>query len=234
MFQRLCAQKYSPGLTPPVWHFTPGLLHLGLSILLSYQSHTAPILRIPPRDQQTNGTLGKGLRCLSERTPAAWSSCLPWIEHVYNSLPVVLSCLQCIQKVFTALHFFHILLCYSLIPKWNTFVLFFSQNSTNTTHHNDNMKKFFLNVCKFIKNKKKSHVHNYSQPLLNTLLMHLWHQLQPQVFLNMMPQAWHTYLWAVLPITLCSTSQAPSSWMEIVGAQPFSDLSRDVQSDSSL
>ena len=60
-------------------------------------------------------------------------------------------------------------------------------------------------------------------PLLNTLLMHLWQQLQPQVFLNMMPQAWHTYLWAVLPIPLCSTSQAPSSWMGSVGAQPFSD-----------
>ena len=64
--------------------------------------------------------------------------------------------------------------------------------------------------------------------------MHLWQQLQPQVFLHMMPQAWHTYLWAVLPIPLCSTSQAPSGWMGSVGAQPFSDLSRDVQSDSSL
>ena len=40
------------------------------------------------------------------------------------------------------------------------------------------------------------------------LLVHLWQQLQPQVFLNMMSQAWHTYLWAVLPIPLCSTSSS--------------------------
>ena len=40
------------------------------------------------------------------------------------------------------------LLCYSLIPKWNTFI--FSLKILNTTPHNYNMKKFFLNVCKFI------------------------------------------------------------------------------------
>uniref|UniRef100_A0A8C4S647 Tubulin/FtsZ GTPase domain-containing protein n=1 Tax=Erpetoichthys calabaricus TaxID=27687 RepID=A0A8C4S647_ERPCA len=40
---------------------------------------------------------------------------------------------------------------------------------------------------------EKSHVHKYSQSLLNTLSMHLWQQFQPQVLLNMMPQAWHTY-----------------------------------------
>lgn len=32
--------------------------------------------------------------------------------------------IQCIQKVFTALQFFHILLCYSLIPKWNHLIFF--------------------------------------------------------------------------------------------------------------
>uniref|UniRef100_A0A8C4SGX3 Pre-mRNA processing factor 40 homolog B n=1 Tax=Erpetoichthys calabaricus TaxID=27687 RepID=A0A8C4SGX3_ERPCA len=77
--------------------------------------------------------------------------------------------------------------------------------------------------CKFIKNNKteKSHVHKYSQPLLNTLSMPLWQQFQPQVFLNMMPPAWHTYPWPVSPIPLCSTSQAPLGWMGSVGAQPF-------------
>jgi len=50
----------------------------------------------------------------------------------------------------------------------------------------------------------------------------------------MMLQAWHTYFWAVSPILLCRTSQAPSGWMGSVGAQPFSDLSRDVQTGSSL
>lgn len=90
----------------------------------------------------------------------------------------------------------------------------------------------FANLLK-IKKTKKSHVPKHSQPLLNTLLMHLWQQLQPQVFLNMMPQPWHTYLWAVSHIPLCSTSQPPSGWRGSVGAQPFSDLSRDVQSDPS-
>ena len=78
----------------------------------------------------------------------------------------------------------------------------------------------FANVY-FYFSAKKSHVHKYSQPLLNTLFMHLLQQLQPQVFLNMMAQAWHTYLWAVLPIPLYSTSQAPSGWMGSVGAQHF-------------
>ncbi len=55
-------------------------------------------------------------------------------------------------------------------------------------------KKFVWNLCKFIKNKKKKKkitctAHKYSQPLLNTLLKHLRHQLQPQIFLGMMRQA---------------------------------------------
>ncbi|MBN3309037.1 RFFL ligase, partial [Amia calva] len=79
-----------------------------------------------------------------------------------------------------------------------------------------------------------SHVHKYSQPLLNSLLKHLWHQLQPQVFWSMMLQAWHTYFWAVPPILFCRTSQAPSGWIGSIGAQPFSDLSRDVQSGSNV
>ena len=34
----------------------------------------------------------------------------------------------------------------------------------------------------------------HSQRLLNTLLKQLWQQLQPQVFFNMMLQAWHLFL----------------------------------------
>jgi len=33
--------------------------------------------------------------------------------------------IQSIRKVFTVLQFFHILLCYSLIPKWIKFIIFF-------------------------------------------------------------------------------------------------------------
>lgn len=44
-----------------------------------------------------------------------------------------------------------------------------------------------------------------------------------------MPQAWLTFLWAVSPITLCCTSQAPSGGMKSIGA-----LSIDVQLESSV
>lgn len=42
----------------------------------------------------------------------------------------------------------------------------------------------------------------YSQALLNTLLMHLW---QFHLFLNMTPGVEHTYLWAVSPFTFCNS-----------------------------
>ena len=57
-----------------------------------------------------------------------------WVACMYN--------VQCIRKVFTALHFFHILLCYSLIPKLNKFIFsskFYTQHPIMTT-----WKKFFF------------------------------------------------------------------------------------------
>ncbi len=51
--------------------------------------------------------------------------------------------------------------------------------------------EIFANVLKIKKMKKKSHVHKYSHPLLNALLKHLWHQLQPQVF-----WVWCDKLWS--------------------------------------
>ena len=45
------------------------------------------------------------------------------------------------RQVFTALHFFHILLCYSLIPKWIKLIFFLK--ILHTIPHNDNVKKFF-------------------------------------------------------------------------------------------
>lgn len=43
----------------------------------------------------------------------------------------------------------------------------------------------------------------------SSLLMRLWQQSQLQLFLNMIPQAWYTWF-------RCSTSQAPSGWMESI------------------
>ena len=41
-----------------------------------------------------------------------------------------------------------------------------------------------------------------SDPLLSTLLKHLWQRLQPRVLLGMTLQAWHTCIWGVSPIPL--------------------------------
>ena len=77
-----------------------------------------------------------------------------------------------------------------------------------------------------------SHLHKYSDPLLSTLLKHLWQRLQTQVF-GMTLQAWHTCVWGISLIVLCRSSQALSGWMGSVAAQLFSGLSRDVWLGSS-
>ena len=139
----------------------------------------------------------------------------PFLEHHY-----FLSYwdLQCIQKVFRPLNFSHILLRYSLI-------------NLHTIPHNDKAKAVF---CKCI-NKIKTeilHLHKYSDPLLSTLLKHLWQWLQPRVFFGMMLQAWHTCISGVSPVLLCRSSQALSGWTWSVAAQLFSGLSRDAGSGS--
>lgn len=68
------------------------------------------------------------------------------------------------------------------------FIIFLQIIQTIT--YNDNVKSFFV---KSLQIYKKKHVHKYSQPLLNTLLKHVWQQLQSGVFLSMMLQAWHTF-----------------------------------------
>ena len=80
-----------------------------------------------------------------------------------------------------------------------------------------------------------SYLNKYSDPLLpSTLLKHLWQRLQPQVFLGMTLQAWHTCIWGVSPILLYRSSQTLSDWMGNIAAQLFSGHSRDVRSGSSL
>ena len=68
------------------------------------------------------------------------------------------------------------------------------------------------------------YLHKYSDPLLSTLLKHLWQRLQHRVFLG---------IWGVSPILLCRSSQALSGWRGRVPAQLFSGLSRDVRLGSS-
>ncbi len=102
--------------------------------------------------------------------------------------------LQCIRKVFTVLH---ILLCYSLIAKWIKFNIFLKILQTYpilTT-----WKKFVWNLCNLKTKNEKNRVHKYLQPLLDTLLKHPWHQLQPQIFLGMMRQALIIIIWDDLP-----------------------------------
>ena len=74
---------------------------------------------------------------------------------------------------------------------------------SHTMPHNDKVKRFFVPITNF---------HKYSEPLLSTLLKHLWQRLQPRVFLGMTLQAWHTCIWGLSPILLCRSSQALSDW----------------------
>ncbi len=71
--------------------------------------------------------------------------------------------IQCIRKVFTVLNFFHILLCYSLIPKSNKFIIFLK--NLQTIPHTNKVKEVCLNSLQIYEKEKKSHVHKYSQPL---------------------------------------------------------------------
>ena len=106
--------------------------------------------------------------------------------------------LQWILNVFRPLPLFHILLRYSLILKWIT--LFFLPSSIYTQYPH-NLLKIKTEI---------THLHKYSDPLLSTLLKHLWQRLKPQVFVGMTLQAWHTCIWGVSPILLCRSSHALS------------------------
>ena len=44
----------------------------------------------------------------------------------------------------------------------------------------------------------------YLDPLLSTLLKHVWQRLQPRVFLGMTLQVWYTCIWGVSFILLCA------------------------------
>ena len=101
--------------------------------------------------------------------------------------------------------------------------LFFSlsPSSIYTQYHMTKQKTVFRHFCKCIENKNMF-LHMYSDPLLSTLLKHLWLWLQPRIFLGMTLQAWHTCIWGVSPILLFRSSQALSGWMGSIVAQLFS------------
>ena len=103
--------------------------------------------------------------------------------------------IQYIRKVFSPLDFFHILLHYSLVLK--LFHSFFPPLSIYTQYPIMTKQKQVLDI------------HKYSEPLLSTLLKHLWQRLQPRVFLA------HTCFCIYL---LCRSSQALPGWMGSVAA----------------
>jgi hypothetical protein len=72
-------------------------------------------------------------------------------------------------------------------------------------------KQVFRNVCKCTKKQTEiSHLHKYSDPLLSTLLKHLWQRIQPRVFLGFDATRLDNCIWEVSPILLCKSSQALS------------------------
>ena len=127
--------------------------------------------------------------------------------------------IQCIGNVFRPLDFFKMLLRYSLIEKC---IKLFFPPSIYTQYP----------IMPKQKQLKKKCLHKYSDPLLSTLLKHLWQRLQPRVFLVMMLQAWHNCIWGVSPILLNRSFKALSGWMGSVAVQIFSGGSRDVRMGS--
>ena len=110
----------------------------------------------------------------------------------------------CIQKVFT--------FCYVSALFWNWFVPLIN---LPTIPHNDKAENVFGNT-------EILHLHKYSDPLLSILLKRLWQRLQPEVFLGITLQTWHTCIWGVSSILLCISSQGLSAWMG--SSQLFSGL----------
>ena len=56
---------------------------------------------------------------------------------------------------------------------------------------------------------------------------------QYRVFLGMIQQVFHTWIWGYFAIPPCRSSPVLSGWMVNVGGQPSSGLSRDAQLDLS-
>jgi len=96
-------------------------------------------------------------------------------------------------------------------------------------------KKFVWNLCKFIYIKKKKNHKYVSIHSLCSILC--WSTFGTNYSLKSF-WVWcyklGTSIFGQFLFLLCRNSQAPSGWMWSVGAQQFSDLSRDVQSGSSL
>ncbi len=54
-----------------------------------------------------------------------WPASMPDLNPIWNLWDIFKIKIHCIRKVFTVLHFFHILLCYfCLIPKWIKFIIY--------------------------------------------------------------------------------------------------------------
>lgn len=93
------------------------------------------------------------------------------LYHTQKGTKIQYHCwfIQCVRKVFTALHLFHISLCNSLIPK--LVIQFSSQNLNTQSDSAEN--KGMLQIHAYLLKRK------YSHSLLSTM-KYLWQQLQPQ------------------------------------------------------
>lgn len=148
--------------------------------------------------------------------------CNFWWLHRY--VKKTLKMYSASKSVHSASLFLHFVM---LQPKWISIFpsKFYTQHLIMTTQ-----KTFFFFTIKI--KTEKSHVFTAF-----ALLMHPLEQLQLQVFLQYEATSLaHLSSWfhPFLSASICCTTKAPSGWMGNIGAQPFSDLSRDVQLDSSL
>lgn len=66
---------HGPQFTSQVWRGFCTALRVSVSLSSGYHQM-----------ERTNQSLESVLRCMAARHPAAWSSCLPWVEYAHNTL----------------------------------------------------------------------------------------------------------------------------------------------------
>lgn len=69
-----------PQFNSQVWQSFCSALGASVSLSLGYHPQSNG------QTERTNQSLESMLRCVTARHPAAWSSCLPWVEYAHNSL----------------------------------------------------------------------------------------------------------------------------------------------------
>ena len=170
--------------------------------------------------------VGQGCNLTNRTTVLKWESgegghLVLSLHCVVPSLLQLFTLMQCIQKVFRPLVFFHILLHYIVILK--CIKLFFPLMNLHTIPHNDKAKTFFWHFCKCIKNNQ---IYISIQTLYSVLC---WSTFGSQILSSSVRLGKGGGCLVSFPTKCIQLKCVLGSF----AAQLFSGLSRDVRSGSS-